>query len=311
MEVIKFEEDFPQLIKTCVTVGTFDGLHLGHGQILSILKQTAEKENLKSVVVTFRPHPRQVLFPKTKVNFVLSEKEKLLKFSQTGIDFLVIMPFSLEFASLTAKEFLTDILVKKLGMKHLIKGFNNHFGKDRLSDIDKIKEIGFQYGFSASQVGNLVLEGGVSASSTLVRKLLTEGSVDEASKILGYDFFFTGKVVHGKHIGTSIGFPTANILIEDENKIIPKSGVYASLTTINSVVYPVMLNIGHNPTVNGNLEKTFLEAHIIGFDSDIYGQEISLVLKQRIRDEIKFPSLEDLKKRLNDDKQTVIQIVMS
>lgn len=301
MKIVRGIENFCYDYNTCITIGTFDGLHIGHQQILSTLTNIAKNNNLKSVAITFDPHPRQILMPDKKVNFVLTQHEKIKAFEKIGIDFLIIHPFSKEFAALSAREFLKDILCGKLNMKHLIKGFNNHFGKDRLSDISVIKQYGKEFGFDVTEVNKRTLNG-ISASSTVVREMILSGDVEKAAMILNYKFMFTGIVVHGKHLGSQIGFPTANISIEDNNKIIPKAGVYAATTTINGKQYDVMLNIGSNPTVNADNTKTFLEAHIVDFSGDIYGKEITLELYKRIRDEHKFASIDELKQQLTKDK---------
>ena len=306
MEVFYSTDNFPKNCGTCVTVGTFDGLHFGHKKVLKELAETAQQKKLKSLVLTFDPHPRQVLMPEADIYFVLSKREKIEAFKKTDIDFLIVYPFSKEFASMSAEEFLTDFLCKKLNMKYLIKGFNNHFGKDRLSELSVIKDIGKKYGFGITQVEKF--NNGISVSSTAARDFIRSGEMKNAAKVLGYNFYISGKVVHGRHIGTSIGFPTANILVEDKNKIVPKNGVYAAQTIISGKKYPVMLNIGSNPTVNTDKEKSFFEAHIIGFSGDIYDEEIKVEILQRIRDEKKFPSLNSLKSQLEKDKEIVVSI---
>ena len=306
MEIISGIENFPCGNPACVTVGTFDGLHIGHQAVLRQLKETAIRKGLKSAVITFSPHPKQVLLPGADICFVLSQKEKIEAFSKSGIDFLVFHPFSREFAGLTAEEFFKDMLCKKMNMKHLIKGFNNHFGKDRLSDISVIRKYGLEAGFEVTETEKLLSgSSDFPVSSTTVRRLIHEGAVDKAAEILGYNFFITGKVVHGRHLGRQIGFPTANILSDDKNKIVPKSGVYEAFCVLDGMKYPVMLNIGSNPTVNADEDKIFFEAHIIGFSGDLYSKEITVTLIKRLRDEKKFSSLEELKKQLEEDKTKI------
>lgn len=302
MQIIRGIESFPEGISSCVTIGTFDGLHIGHKLILQQLISKAAEMGLKSAVITFDPHPRQVLAPGAKVDFVLSQDEKIEAFSRTGIDYLIIHPFSMEFASLSARSFIADVLCKKLGMRHLIKGFNNHFGKDRLSDISIISQYGKEMGFTATEVQRQSL-GSISASSTAVRELIRQGEVDRAAQILGYEFMFSGNVVHGRHIGTQLGFPTANIEIPDPNKIVPMPGVYKGITMLGRRPYPVMLNIGSNPTVNPDSSKTLIEAHIIGYSGDLYGKRVTITLNRRIRSEQKFDSLKSLRKQLEKDRE--------
>lgn len=308
MEIISGIDNFPDGVLTCVTVGTFDGLHIGHQAVLKRLKETALEKGLKSAVVTFSPHPRQVLFPEGKVCFILSQEEKIEAFRKTGVDYLVVHPFSAGFAALSAEEFFKELLCKKMGMKHLVKGFNNHFGRDRISKAGEIEKYGLEAGFGVTQIEKLDFIPQYPASSTEIRRLIHEGGVEKASEILGYDFFITGIVVHGKHIGTSIGFPTANIVTDETDKIIPKNGVYAAFTFIDGTKYPVMLNIGNNPTVNAEVNGIFLEAHILDFSGNLYSRKLKIVLLKRIRDEKKFPSLDDLKRQLSEDKRVTAEM---
>ena len=312
MEIISGIDNFRYPFDTCVTIGTFDGLHKGHQEVLKQLKKIALEKKLKSLAVTFSPHPRQVLCPNAKVFFVLSKQEKIEAFEKIGIDYLVIQPFSLEFAKLSAEDFFKNMLCKHLNMKYLVKGFNNHFGKDRVSEFSEIQKIGFNCGFEVSETKKMVLKSSLEVSSTALRKYILEGQFENVSEILGRGFPLSGKVVHGKQIGKTIGFPTANIILDDENKIIPKIGVYASFTIINGRKYPVMLNVGSNPTINGENEKqVFLEAHILDFSDNLYSKKIRLTIVKRIRDEKKFSSLEELKRHLNLDKSLVAEIIQT
>ncbi len=289
---------------TCVTVGTFDGLHVGHRKIMDVLVRQAREEGLRSVVVTFDPHPRQVLSPDSKLKFVLTRREKEEMFAALGIDVLVIHPFSRAFAALSAKEFLSGVLKDRLMMRRLVKGFNNHFGCDRLSDLGEIQRLGEECGFSVTQVG-AECRGGVSASSTLVRRLIGDGSMEDAAAILGYDYFFEGEVVHGRMIGRTIGFPTANINIGDDSKILPRTGAYVAAVKVDNDVkpWPTILNVGSNPTVNNVDDRVFLEAHLIGFDGDLYGRRVRVSVLHRLRDEVKFGTLSQLKRQLQHDTE--------
>lgn len=292
---------------TCVTVGTFDGLHIGHRKIFETLSGIAHRENLRSVVITFDPHPRQVLAPGVDVSFVLTQREKVEAFRSMGIDCLIVHPFSRGFASLTAQQFLQDTLVNRLKMKHLVKGFNNHFGSDRLSDISAIRNIGGQAGFQVSEVSAEAADG-MQASSTLVRNLIQDGQIAEANRILGYHFPISGTVQHGRMIGRTIDFPTANISVNDRSKIIPKPGAYAAVAMVDGDIYPTMLNIGSNPTVNSDSSKLTLEAHLVGYQGDLYDSELSLRVIRRLREERKFPSLDALKCQLMEDRDEVSAI---
>lgn len=307
MEVIYGIGSYASVEPSCVTVGTFDGLHIGHRKILDQLISISASKGLRSVVLTFDPHPRQILAPDQPVSFVLTQQEKIDAFRKAGIDCLVVHPFSMAFASLQAKEFLEDMLCNKLKMKHLVKGFNNHFGCDRLSDVESVSAIGKQAGFDVTQVDAQDSKG-VQASSTLLRQLLKQGDISHTRDILGRMFPISGKVVHGRMIGRSIGFPTANISINDPCKIIPAAGVYAAVADIDGRMWPAMLNIGSNPTVNGISSQLLLEAHIVGYQGDLYDRTLGLELVERIRSEQKFPSLDALKLQLMADREMVLAI---
>ena len=308
MEIVDGIENYRPDAPTCVTVGTFDGLHIGHRKIMDALVGIARRERLRSVVITFDPHPRQVLAPGAEVRFVLTREEKIEMFASLGVDVLVIHPFSRKFAALCAKDFLVDVLCGELRMRHLVKGFNNHFGCDRLSDADAIRALGGENGFAVTQV-DAECCGGVSASSTLVRRLITDGNMEESAKVLGYQFFVEGTVVHGRMIGRMIGFPTANLNIGDPTKILPKPGAYVATACIDGESHPAILNIGSNPTVNSDSKKVFLEAHIIGFDADIYGKSIKVNILHRIRDEVAFGSIDELRCQLARDREVALSVI--
>lgn len=300
MEIVEGIENYHPDAPTCVTVGTFDGLHVGHRKIIRELVQIAENEGLRSVVITFDPHPRQVLAKGAVVRFVLTREEKVELMSTLGVDVLVIHPFSKEFAALTAKDFLVDVLCAKLNMKCLVKGFNNHFGCDRLSDFGALYALGTEHGFDVVEVGEECRDG-VTCSSTAARRMIAEGKMSSASAILGYYYYVNGTVVHGRMIGRTIGFPTANVYIGDDSKILPRPGAYVATVVLDGKTWPAILNIGSNPTVNDDSDRVFLEAHILDFEGDIYGRHIRVNVLRHIRNEVKFGSLDELKAQLQHD----------
>ncbi len=301
MEIFYGIEEFAKHCKcaTCVAVGTFDGLHLGHRLIVEKLVDTAKIHNLKSVILTFNPHPRKVLFPDCNLNLILSPEEKVEVLSTTGIDYLIVHQFDKKFASIKSDAFMRDVLVGQLGMKYLVSGFNNHFGCDRMGDNVTLNSYGKSFGFDISRIDAAQLNG-ISASSTLVRNALIDGDVQKAAEILGYSFYISGKVVHGKKIGTKIGFPTANVMRDCNDKIIPKDGVYAAGIQVRGNLYSSVVNIGENPTVSDR-GVTTIEAYIIDFEGDIYGEDVRVFFYRRIRDQRKFNSLNELTEAIKRD----------
>lgn len=301
MEIFYGIEEFAKHCKcaTCVAVGTFDGLHLGHRLIVEKLVDTAKVHNLKSVILTFNPHPRKVLFPERGLNLILSPEEKVEVLSTTGIDYLIVHQFDKNFASIKSDDFMRDVLVGELGMKYLVSGFNNHFGCDRMGDNVTLNSYGKSFGFDISRIDAAQLNG-ISASSTLVRNALIDGDVQKAAEILGYSFYISGKVVHGKKIGTKIGFPTANVMRDCNDKIIPKDGVYAAGIQVRGNLYSSVVNIGENPTVSDR-GVTTIEAYIIDFEGDIYGEDVRVFFYRRIRDQRKFNSLNELTEAIRHD----------
>ncbi|MDP4209577.1 MAG: bifunctional riboflavin kinase/FAD synthetase [Bacteroidota bacterium] len=293
-----------------VTTGVFDGVHKGHLEILERLKKAASAIHGSPVVITFWPHPRLVLHldPAIKLLNTLDEKLELLE--KAGIEHVVVIPFTEEFSQLSSDDFITKILVEKLNVRHLIVGFNHHFGKGREGDFDQMLTYGERFGFSVEKLEAQIVEN-EKVSSTLIRKALVSGEVDVASRYLGYDYSITGTVIVGNRIGRTIGFPTANLRINHDFKLIPKEGVYAVNVDVCGIRYAGMLNMGYRPTINANPAPMSIEVHLINFEGDLYEKDITLHFKQRIRDEVKFNGIEALKQQLNADKAAVMKILES
>lgn len=306
MKLFHSINDFQSTKKTILTLGTFDGVHIGHKKILERITQNTENGKYESLVLTFFPHPRMVLQEKSEIRLLntINEKTKLLEAS--GIENLVVHPFNESFSRLTAEEFVDTILVDKFQIQKIIIGHDHRFGRNRTANIDDLIAFGIEYGFEVEQISAQEIQD-VSVSSTKIRKALNEGDMELANKYLDYDYFLNGTIVKGKQLGRTIGFPTANIHIEEDYKLIPKIGVYVVKAIVNQEIVFGMMNIGFNPTVNG--DKQTIEVHLFDFDKDIYDQNIEVSLLHYIREEQKFSSVDALKEQLNQDKTVALDFV--
>lgn len=289
-----------------LTTGTFDGVHLGHKKIIEQVIQSAKRINGESVLLTFFPHPRMVLYPESndlKLLNTIDEKIELLK--QSGIDHLIIHPFSVDFSRITSMVFVRDILVAQLNTKKLIIGYDHHFGKNREGTFEHLKEYGPLYGFEVEEIQAQEIQQ-KNISSTKVRNALLSGDIHTANQFLGYPYFINGTVVEGDKIGREIGFPTANIYVQESYKLIPSNGVYAVKIEVEHANYLGMLNIGTRPTVKG-INGT-IEVNIFNFNQEIYNKPIRIEFFEKIRNEVKFNELAELQKQLHHDKEKVLQI---
>jgi len=282
-----------------VTIGTFDGVHMGHKKILKRLIQSAKELHCESLVLTFFPHPRMVLQESSEVKLLNTMNEKNSLLQDMGIDNLIIHPFDKEFSRLTAEEFVKDILIDQLNIQKIIIGHDHRFGRNRTADINDLIAFGKEYHFEVEQISvQEINENAV--SSTKTRNAILDGNISLANDYLGYPYFFSGEVVKGHQLGRTIGFPTANIQIKEDYKLIPKSGVYIVKSTIKNELFYGMMNIGNRPTVEGTNQT--IEVHFFNFDQDIYNQIITVEILDFIRDEQKFESLEGLKNQIQKDK---------
>jgi riboflavin kinase/FMN adenylyltransferase len=298
-----------KLANPFVTVGVFDGVHLGHKALLDHMASSAVNAGGESVVVTFNPHPRLVLSEKTEgISFLstLDEKKRLL--AKSKIDHLIILNFTRELSNLEAVDFIGEILVERIGVKHLIVGYDNHFGKSKGGDFNKIHECANLFGFKAEQFGGVSSPEGI-ISSTSIRDALLKGNLEDASRWLGYNYSLTGTVIQGRKLGSSFGFPTANIRPADIWKLIPADGVYAVEVLFDNKQLPGMLSIGFNPTVNKGKCCRSIEAHIFNFDLDLYDKEITVIFRFRLRDEIKFKNVRLLAEQMKLDKQIAMRLL--
>ncbi|ARV15723.1 bifunctional riboflavin kinase/FAD synthetase [Polaribacter sp. SA4-12] len=308
MNTIHNISNFSTTEKTYVTIGTFDGVHFGHQQIIEKLVLEAKKANRKSVLLTFFPHPRMVLQKDNSLELIntIEERAELLK--KTGLDYLIIHPFSKEFSRMTALEFVRDILVNQLNISKLIIGYDHHFGKNREGNIVQLTEYSHLYDFTVEEIPAQDIDD-VSVSSTKVRRALAEGNIETANNYLGYNFMLTGSVVNGKQLGGTIGYPTANIDVKESYKLIPKTGVYVVKSTIDKKEVFGIMNIGNRPTVDGSYQT--IEVHFLDFNGDLYNQNLTIELLYFLRDEEKFSSIETLIVQIKKDEQTARDFIKS
>lgn len=308
MKIFHSINEFHSDKKTILTLGTFDGVHIGHAAILKKLTQNTADGKFESAVLTFFPHPRMVLQGKSDLKLLNTINEKIDLLEKIGIKNLIIHPFDANFSQLSAEEFVKTVLVDQLHIQKIIIGYDHRFGKNRTANIDDLTAFGLKYGFEVEQISAQEIND-ISISSTKIRTALEDGEINLANEYLGYSYFLSGTVVKGKQLGRTIGFPTANIELEEEYKLVPKNGVYIVVAEIDGKSVYGMMNIGFNPTVQG--EKRTIEVHFFDFDLDIYNRHIRVAILQRIRSEEKFESVEFLKIQLGKDKDFSIQYIQN
>lgn len=300
MNVYNSIDNFPGSANAVVTIGTFDGVHIGHQQIIRNLRKLAAETHGETVLLTFFPHPRMVLQPDDndlKLITTMVEREELLR--SFGIDHLIIQPFDKQFSRISATEFVRDQLMQKIGMKTLVIGYDHHFGRNREGSYKDLEEMAPVYGFRLEEINEQVINH-IAVSSTKVRKALLEGDIDSANQLLGHRFSFRGKVVMGDKIGRTLGFPTANIEIPEAYKLVPAEGIYAVQIRIGQQLKKGMLYIGTRPVVNGKSLR--IEVNIFDFDQEIYNQEIQVMFVSRIRGDLPFTDINALKEKMKEDK---------
>ncbi|MFN3840858.1 MAG: bifunctional riboflavin kinase/FAD synthetase [Cyclobacteriaceae bacterium] len=307
MKIYHHLDDFSPLPCAVVTSGTFDGVHLGHQKILTRLKEVARSSGGETVVITFWPHPRMVLYPEDNSLRLLNtfeEKAELIK--EQGIQHLVRIPFTREFSNLSSLEFITNILVKTIGTKKLVIGYDHRFGHNREGSFEDLKANGPRYGFDVEEIPRQDIDH-VAVSSTKIRHALEVGEIQTANQLLGRPYLLTGRVVKGDKIGRLIGFPTANIEVDSQHKLIPADGIYAVNATCENIVYGGMLYIGYRPTIGGSRKS--IEVNIFHFNKQIYGESLTLHFRSLIRKDTRFNDLDDLRKQLEQDKIEALRIL--
>lgn len=306
MRIFKGIDELGAFKNSVVTIGTFDGAHKGHQKILSRLNDRAKETQGESILFTFYPHPRMIVFPENhNLKLLQTIDEKIESLASFGLDNLIIYPFTKEFSRLTAFEFVRDILVEKLKVKTLVIGYDHQFGRNREGDLEFLKETAKIFDFDVEEISAEEVQE-VNVSSTKIRQSLNNGNIERANEFLGRPFLCTGRVVEGKRLGRELGFPTLNIEVNNEHKILPKDGVYAVNVQIKDEHLEGMMNIGQNPTVQKNTEQEKkLEVHIFDFDKEVYGAEVKVFFQKFIRDEKTFSNLEELKSQLIQDEKNV------
>ena len=306
MKVFSSISEFNSTQKTIVTIGTFDGVHIGHQKIIEKLIQGTKNSDYESLILTFFPHPRMVLHEASSIKLLNTINEKSGFLKKMGLDNLVIHPFDKEFSNLSAEEFVKTILVDSFNIQKIIIGYDHRFGKNRAANIDDLIAFGDKYGFEVEQISAQEVDS-VSVSSTKIRDAIANGTMAVANEFLGYNYILSGKIIKGKQLGRTIGFPTANVKIEENYKLIPKNGVYIVKSIIQEKTVFGIMNIGLNPTVNG--EDLSIEVHFLDFDIAIYNTEITVSVIDRIRDEQKFSSIDLLKVQIQKDKNYAISYI--
>lgn len=298
-------ENFTPLKRATVTSGTFDGVHFGHQQILAHLRETARKDQSETVLITFWPHPRFTLQPeeaKKSLKLLTNLDEKIKRLALEGIDHLIVIEFDASFSQLSSMDFVQKILIEKINTTKLVIGYDHRFGKNREGGFEYLKKHQERFGFEVEEITKQEIENAAVSSTAIRKALLEDGDIQTASNYLKYNYFFSGVVVNGNKIGRKIGFPTANIQLKEDFKLLPKSGVYTVKVRIDNRGFGGMMNIGRRPTVTEGIHQT-IEVNIFDFSSDIYDQEISIEFIGHIRDEMKFDGVEALIEQLHQDKK--------
>lgn len=304
MQVHRNIEDLPLITNAVVTIGTFDGVHTGHKQIIAQLREEAKHVGGQSVLITFHPHPRKVLTGKP-IQLINTLDEKIELLAGQGLDHLVIVPFTKEFSNLSADEYVHDFLIDKFHPHTVIIGYDHRFGHDRKGDYLLLEKYAAHNDFNLKEIPAYVIDS-LTVSSTRIREAIRSGNIHTAHELLGYDFFFEGKVIEGNKLGRTLGYPTANLALDEAEKLIPGDGIYA-VTCARASESNGMMSIGIRPTIGDN--KRMIEVNLFDFDEDIYGQTLRVYVKAYMRPEVKFEGLDELKEQLHKDKETALGLL--
>lgn len=307
MLTIQNTEDFRIEHPCILTIGTFDGVHLGHQKILARLQELKKETGLNSTLLTFEPHPRKVLFARDELKLITTVEEKLGLLDQYGVDITVVYPFTKAFSMQNTDHYIQEILLRSLNVKHLVIGYDHKFGRDRRGDINTLREASLQNDFTLEEISARDIDN-IIVSSSKIRKALEEGQVELAADFLGHRFFITGQVVKGKQLGRTLGYPTANLKLNNSDKIIPATGVYFVEVELDGKAHYGMMSVGYNPTTDQD-RNIKLEVHIFSFNSDIYYRFLKVNFLKRLRDEEKFSNLDELKVALAADRETCLHLI--
>lgn len=309
LQVYQSISDFPELSYPVVTTGTFDGVHLGHQSILKRLTEIAHRKNGQSVVITFHPHPRTVLNPNdTSLELLNTLDERIKRLEHAGVDYLLVIPFNKEFASLSSKDFIRQVLVDGVGTKRLVIGYDHHFGKNREGSFESLSKMGPVYGFEVEEIPAKDIDE-LAISSSRIRRALHSGDIETANTLLGYHYPFQGEVIEGNKLGRKLGYPTANIKIDEPQKLIPHNGVYAVLVKFEGLLLKGMMNIGVKPTVSNQNQRS-IEINLFDWSEDVYGKCIQIAMVSRIRNEQKFNNLQELQVQLKEDESVARNLMI-
>jgi riboflavin kinase/FMN adenylyltransferase len=307
MKIYHHIDEFEPVKNAVVTIGTFDGVHLGHRKIISRIKELADASGGETVILTFFPHPRMILHPEDdNIKLITTINEKASLMGQIGVDHLIITPFSRDFSNQSAEDYIRDILVNKIGTKKIVIGYDHRFGKDRRGGLDDLLHLAPIYGFDVIEIPEQDINE-VAISSTRIREALLKADIELANTFLGYPFFITGKVIRGDQIGRQIGYPTANIQIEEKYKLIPADGIFAVKVRLNDMEYKGMAYIGSRPTINGMTRN--IEVNLFDFNKEIYNETIRMEFHHFVRADVKFNGLDELKIQIAKDKEDVIRLL--
>lgn len=309
MQVHRDIENLPAFRNAVITIGTFDGVHMGHRQVIDKLKTEARAINGETVIITFHPHPRKVVSSTILgIRLINTLDEKIELLEQLGINHVVVVPFTDAFANQPAEEYVKNFLIDKFRPHTIIIGYDHHFGRDRLGDYRLLEKLSNKYNYQLKEIPKHILEN-ISISSTNIREAILHSDIATADTLLGYEFFFSGVVVHGDKLGRTLGYPTANLKVTDEEKIVPGNGIYAVYAQPESFAerLKAMMSIGFRPTVDG--KKRVIEVNIFDFNKEIYGQSLKVFVKKYLREEIKFDGLDALVKQIDQDKVDSLKVL--